>query len=170
MNSQGFFMRAMHLNAKPVKQKGAAMVELAIVLPVLLIITFGIVELGRALYQHNALGKGADSAARYMSRAWGTVDIDCNTLDPWSASVVVAKNLAAFGNEAGTGNSLVKGLSATDITIAVDAATGFTPTVCVISVESAVTFQGVFGDRIVPFLDLGPINLSTEREMRFIGE
>lgn len=49
------------------RQRGIAAVELAIVLPLLLTIVFGVTELGRAMYQYDALTKAARSAARYLS-------------------------------------------------------------------------------------------------------
>jgi hypothetical protein len=50
----------MNLNNK----KGAALVELALILPLLLLIVFGIVEFGRALFITNTL----NNAARYGAR------------------------------------------------------------------------------------------------------
>lgn len=48
-------------------QRGVAMVELAIVLPLLLAICFAITEFGRAVYTYNTLAKSARDAARYLS-------------------------------------------------------------------------------------------------------
>lgn len=50
------------------KQKGVAAVEMAIVLIPMLILCFGITELGRALYQYNGLVKATRSGARYLSQ------------------------------------------------------------------------------------------------------
>lgn len=51
----------------PVKQKGVAAVEFGILLVPLVILTFGITELGRAMYQYNTIAKATRDAARYMS-------------------------------------------------------------------------------------------------------
>jgi Flp pilus assembly protein TadG len=48
-------------------QRGVAAVELGIVLSLLVTIVFGITELGRAMYQYDALTKGARAAARYVA-------------------------------------------------------------------------------------------------------
>lgn len=53
---------------KPGRQKGVAVIELALILPVMLIAAFGITELGRALYQYNALVKATRDAVRYLAQ------------------------------------------------------------------------------------------------------
>ncbi len=50
------------------KQKGVAAVELAFILPLMLVLCFGITELGRALYPYNGLVKATRGAARYLSQ------------------------------------------------------------------------------------------------------
>jgi Flp pilus assembly protein TadG len=58
------------------KQRGLAMVEFAIVLPILLIILFMVAEIGRALYQYNTLSKAVGDAARHFSVHHAAVDGD----------------------------------------------------------------------------------------------
>lgn len=53
---------------QPHKQQGVEAVELAIILPIMLILCFGITELGRALYLYNGLVKATRGAARYLSQ------------------------------------------------------------------------------------------------------
>lgn len=48
-------------------EKGVAAVEFALVLPLLLILTFITTEFGRALYQYNTLTKSVRDAVRYLS-------------------------------------------------------------------------------------------------------
>ena len=48
-------------------QKGQALVELALILPILLLIIFGITEFGRAWYIENALTNAAREGARRAS-------------------------------------------------------------------------------------------------------
>lgn len=55
------------------KQKGAAIVEFAVVLLPLVMMIFGITELGRAFYQYNTLAKATRDATRFLStQAAGT--------------------------------------------------------------------------------------------------
>jgi hypothetical protein len=49
-------------------QRGVAAVEMAIILIPMLVLCFGITELGRALYQYNGLVKATRGAARYLSQ------------------------------------------------------------------------------------------------------
>jgi Flp pilus assembly protein TadG len=77
------------------------MVELAISIFVLLAITFGITEFGRAIYQYNTLAKAARDAVRLLS-----------TRDPADlAAKNQAKCLAVYGNTGCTGSPLQPGLS-----------------------------------------------------------
>ena len=49
------------------RQNGAATVELALVLPLLIVLLVLIVDLGRMTYHYNVLLKGVRQAARYLS-------------------------------------------------------------------------------------------------------
>ena len=82
-------------------QDGVALVEFALILPLLLLLTFTTTEFGRALYQYNTLAKSVRDAARYLS-----------TQTPGDATkYATAKNLAVYGNPAGTGTPLAIGLN-----------------------------------------------------------
>src|SRR3954451_5329385 len=81
------------------KQRGVALVEFAITLPLLLAICFGITEFGRAIYTYNTLAKSTRDAARYL-----TTQAPGNAVG-WAT----AKNLAVYGNPLGTGSPLVVG-------------------------------------------------------------
>jgi Flp pilus assembly protein TadG len=48
-------------------RRGQAMVEFALVLPILVLIIFGLVDLGRAVYVNNSLAEAARDGARYGS-------------------------------------------------------------------------------------------------------
>lgn len=89
------------MSHKPKAQKGVAIVEFALVLPLLLLLTFITTELGRAIYQYNILTKSVRDGARYLS-----------TQQPGSAAAITtARNLMVYGNPAGTGSPLAIGLS-----------------------------------------------------------
>jgi Flp pilus assembly protein TadG len=49
-------------------QSGVAAVEMALLLPFLLLLAFGLTELGRAVYQYNALAKAVRDGARHLSQ------------------------------------------------------------------------------------------------------
>lgn len=88
---------------KPVmpKQSGVALVEFALILPLLLILTFVTTEYSRALFQYNILTKSVRDSARYLS-----VQSPRDT-----TKYAKAKNLVVYGNPAGTGSPLVIGLT-----------------------------------------------------------
>ena len=83
------------------KQTGVALVEFALILPLLLILTFVTTEYSRALFQYNILTKSVRDAARYLS-VYNPGD---------TTKFATAKNLVVYGNPAGTGAPLVIGLT-----------------------------------------------------------
>lgn len=87
---------------KPVmpKQTGVALVEFALILPLLLILTFVTTEYSRALFQYNILTKSVRDAVRYLSVQ--------NLND--AATFPIARNLVVYGNPSGSGSPLVIGL------------------------------------------------------------
>jgi len=91
------------------KQNGVALVEFALILPLLLILTFITTEFGRALYQYNTIAKSLRDASRYLSAQ----DPSIATTDP--TKITAAKNLVVFGNPAGGTTPLVLGLSTSHV-------------------------------------------------------
>ena len=91
------------------KQNGVALVEFALVLPLLLILTFITTEFGRALYQYNTIAKSLRDASRYLSAQ----DPSIATTDP--TKITAAKNLVVYGNPAGGTTPLVLGLSTSHV-------------------------------------------------------
>ena len=83
-----------------VARGGTAAVEFVLVLPVLALLLFGTIDLGRLLADYQAAGQGIRDAVRYLSRADpATLGIDCASgrIDEGSATAVAAMNLAMTG-------------------------------------------------------------------------
>lgn len=79
--------------------RAAALVEFAIVLPILLIIVFGIVDFGRALYTANNLTSAVREGARLASTQ---INPDPTTAGSKSAvQTAVSSYVVAFGGNAG---------------------------------------------------------------------
>ncbi|MBL4820618.1 MAG: pilus assembly protein [Gammaproteobacteria bacterium] len=162
--------------SKPIAsgQRGATIVELAIILPLLVILLFGFIELGRALYQTNTLTKAVTVGARYLARAPGAVTTDCEEGLEWPANKAQAKTLVVYASDDDTGPPILPGLDAGAITFAVapvSAGSGSgAVTACVITVQASSEFAAIFGDSIVPMLNLGPIELNAAVEERYIGD
>jgi Flp pilus assembly protein TadG len=76
-----------------------ALVEFALVLPVLLLSSLVTTEFGRAIYQYNTIVKSVRDAARYLS------------VQTPGTHTAEARNLVVYGNIAGTGNPLAPGLT-----------------------------------------------------------
>jgi Flp pilus assembly protein TadG len=85
------------------KQAGVAIVEFALILPFMLLLTFLPTEFGRAIWQYNTLTKSVRDAARYLS------------VQTPGTHITEARNLMVYGNIAGTGSPLVLGLSLTNV-------------------------------------------------------
>jgi Flp pilus assembly protein TadG len=91
------------------EEKGAVLAETLIVVPVLTILTAGVMEFSNMLWQRQQMQIGVRDAVRYWSR--------CRP-DFNPCTVTIARNIAFFGNPAGTGTPRVPGWSdATELTL-----------------------------------------------------
>ena len=91
-------------------QRGAALVELAIVSAVFFTVIFGILEFGRLLWTHNALEDAARRGARYA-----TVRRDD------AAGNLAVKKMVVYGDpnaNPATASPVVSGLTTNDVTVA----------------------------------------------------
>ena len=98
-------------------QKGVAMVEFAIALPLLLLLLLAIAEFGRMLYHYNNLLQANRDAVRYLAgKSWNTT-LGQVVID--SELAATTKNLAVYGVPvAQPGNEeVVPGLSTDDVTV-----------------------------------------------------
>ena len=87
-------------------EQGTQLIELALVIPVMLLLLGATAEFGRFFYTYSTLAKATRDGARYLvSQPVGTSD-------------VAARNLVVYGNTVGTGTPLVAGLDASKVNIA----------------------------------------------------
>jgi Flp pilus assembly protein TadG len=94
----------------PIRQRGVAAVELAILLVPLLTILFGITEFGRAMYEYNTIAKAARDAARLLSTQTPT--------DPdYAALLNNATCTAVYGNAGCTGTPLLPNLATSMVSV-----------------------------------------------------
>jgi Flp pilus assembly protein TadG len=95
------------------KQQGLAVVEFAIILPLIVLIALAVTELGRGLYQYNTLTKAVRDGARYLSDVaigpLGTVDI--------SPYITSTQNLVVYGDVDGGSTPVLRGLSTGDVSV-----------------------------------------------------
>jgi Flp pilus assembly protein TadG len=82
-------MRAQSSRLRPREDRGAALVEAALVLPMLLMLTFGIWTTARAWNVHNVLDHAAREAARYAA----TTPDSLAVLDPIARGELLAASI-----------------------------------------------------------------------------
>lgn len=117
------------------EERGAQLVELAIVLPIFLMLFGAAAEFGRYFYEYTTLDKATRAGSRYLATAAVNGTEDAN-----------AKNIVVYGNMAGTGTPIVKGLTTANVVIT---RTGGVP-----SLPQTVTVQ-ISGYKYQPVFDLG---------------
>jgi hypothetical protein len=81
-------------------ERGIQLVEVAIVIPIFLVLFAATAEFGRYFYEYTTLAKAAEVGTRYLSQA--TVE---------AAEDTAAKNLVVYGNVAGSGTPILPGLA-----------------------------------------------------------
>lgn len=165
------------MNKSPYSGRGAVMVEFVILITLLLLLVFGITELGRGLFQSNTLIKGIESGVRYMTRAYDAVELDlgagtCAKGTAWADAETKAKNIVVYGTEEGGGDPRLPGLDTSLVTVddprhETVASAGGAIQACVIRISVA---DVPFGSPILHFLKIGDITFSAEHEERYIGE
>ena len=172
---------------------GTAMVELAIILPLLLFLLFGITELGRALYQQNMLTQAVELGGRYMARVDGAVIDDgsggCTKGTKWANAKTMAENLIEFGcaiGDVADGCDLAILPNITffhnpdvpddpdnsfSVTKRMSGSGSGSVSACVITVKATAAFQSVFGADLVsvPGFRLGAVTLNAKTHERYIG-
>lgn len=82
------------------RREGTASVEFVLLLPLLALMLFGTIDLGRMFFDYHAASKSVRDAARYLSRSDpADLGVDCATdsLDQTSTAITEAKNLVLTG-------------------------------------------------------------------------
>ncbi len=132
-------------------QRGLAVVEFAITLPLLLFLMLATAEVGRLLSQYDTLTKSVRNGSRYVAgkAAAGTTGIVSIT----SQLSTEAANLVATGSIGGSGTPLLKGLTASNVTVT-DAGGGY------VSVSASYTYSPMLGASLPTFGLSKPISLA----------
>ncbi len=130
------------------RQRGLAIVEFTIVLPILLILLLAVAEFGRAFLQFNGLTRAVRDSARYVAAnalngASQTIDVSTN-----AAVYAAAQNLVVYGHITNSGSALLPGLVPNDVTITNPAGTSD------ITVNVSYTYQPMLGP-VLPMLGYG---------------
>lgn len=135
-------------------QRGVAMVEFAIALPLLLLLLLAIGEFGRMLYHYNNLLQASRDAGRYVAgQAWNATlgQIDLN-----GDLQTRTKNVAVYGVPANPGGyaPVVPHLSASDVQLSSVGAEH-------VRVSITYTFRPVIGNSLPTFFGAPiPLNIA----------
>lgn len=140
------------MRARTHAQRGLAAVEMALIMPVFLLLMLGTAELGRACYQYNTLVNAAREGARYISararNGGGVVAMDPD-------DITAAANLIVSGTPADGGTPIMSGLEVGQVTIVESPADYITVTVAFDYQPVLVTIPASpFGDDIDPVATL----------------
>lgn len=157
-------------------ERGSALLEGAIVVPVMFALVLGTLEFAFIFYQQHLVSTGVRDAARYLAR----------TVDPTaSAAQTIAQNLASTGSAAGGSYRRVAGFDPADVAISIipvsnnlDTGTGLRPyrtstagcggdnVVRIINVTGSYTYSPI---GFLSYLGLSPPTISVTHRERCIG-
>lgn len=128
------------------KARGLAMVEFVIVLPVILLLAFGVTEVGRMLQRYNTLTKSLQDGVRHAA-AYGALGTAGSVLIDAALDAEI-RNLVVYGNAVGGGAPVLDGFDTSQISIQVTA-----PGLIEVSASYAYT-PGLFSS--LPTFGFGP--------------
>lgn len=151
-------------------ERGAILVEMTLVAPLMLSLSAGVFEFGNLIQKKLLIEAGLRDAARYAARC-RPIGTACST---------AAANIAARGSVDETGAPRVAGWAAADVTvnpqyqtiaITVDGSgnqnyRSSTANVYTVRVSTSFSYAGV---SLLSYLGLGPITLTGAQEERYIG-
>ncbi|HEY0728995.1 MAG TPA: TadE family protein [Pyrinomonadaceae bacterium] len=107
-------------------EQGVQLLELAIVLPIMMMMFASLAEFGRYFYEYSTAAKGARLGARYLASKSAT----SNTKD-WE---VIAKNIVVFGNAAGDGDPILPGMTTANVDVEYSGGTAGVPELVKVSI------------------------------------
>jgi Flp pilus assembly protein TadG len=166
-----------------------AAVEMALVLPFLLVLMFGSIDLGNFFLSEHALDKAVRDAARYAARlpvinTDGTTNYDCSS-NPGTVATAAQTNIqqvARFGDPTGTGTARLPAWTSNamaTVTLSCDSSStdtfvnsgvyaGFpnSGAVPVVTVSATVPYNTLFG---LAGLATATLNLNAQSQAAVIG-
>jgi Flp pilus assembly protein TadG len=138
-------------------ERGAELIEFALVLPLLIFFCMGVIEFGRAYYTYNILSKAVRNGARFLSTGLVTSTGTINaTSETRTRSVVV------YGNTTSSGTKILPDLLTSQVNI---------PAATVVSGSEQYVTVGVNYPYVPLFSVIMPatITLSPKVTMIFVG-
>jgi Flp pilus assembly protein TadG len=115
-------------------EQGLQLAELAIALPIFLLLFGATAEFGRFFYEYSTLAKATRSGARYLITSPSDGSDDTS-----------AKNLVIFGNKSGTGSPVLSGITTANVNI----------TRTTLGADAKTVTVRITGFKYQPLFDLG---------------
>jgi len=106
-------------------ERGTQLLEVAIVIPILLLLFGAVAEFGRYFYEYTTAAKAARVGARYLAS---------KSVNSSTNYEVVAKNLVVFGNTAGTGSPVLPGMTTGNVNVEYVGGTSGVPALVKVSI------------------------------------
>jgi Flp pilus assembly protein TadG len=166
-----------HLRKFRQDQRGAVLIEMTLVAPLMLLLSAGVFEFGNLIHDKLLMEAGLTDAARFGARCnsqmytdAGQAAIDC---------AAIAAKIAVFGNAAGTGKPRITDWDKQTPNVTVDLATNcqdavvagvtkyrsVTSQVCVVRANGTFAYSGV---GMLSLIGLSPITLHGLHDERLI--
>lgn len=157
--------------------RGAVMVEMTIVAPLMLFLSAGVFEFGNLIHDKLLIEAGLTDGARYAARCNSQMYTDAGLAAINCANI--AANIAVFGNAGGTGSARVAGWGTANVTVTI-AASGSchdavvagvtkyrstTAQVCIVRAAGTFAYNGI---GMLSLIGVSPITLSDFHEERLI--
>ncbi|RWC48717.1 MAG: pilus assembly protein [Mesorhizobium sp.] len=173
-----------HLDRFRRDHRGAVLVEMTLITPLMLFLSAGVFEFGNLIHDKLLMEAGLSDAARFGARCNSQLYTQYSGFTAINCSDVAA-NIAVFGNAAGSGDARINGWkkletppnpsnnvtvnTATSCHDAVEAGVtkyrSTTPQVCIVRAVGNYPYTGV---GMLSFIGIGPITLHGTHEERLI--
>lgn len=142
-------------------QKGVAVVEFGLFLPLLMLLLVGMAETGRVLYHTNAVEKGLRSGALYAARSEFPLSGDAKT---------AVENIVKTGNAAGSPPYLVSGWAKAGADFDITTTDVFVDgePLPVVHLDAVVPYDPLLPG-MLSFLGLGDFKIRVSHEQAFLG-
>jgi len=115
-------------------EQGVQLLEVAIVIPILLVLFAAVAEFGRYFYEYTTVAKASRIGARYLASK------SVNSATDYES---IAKNLVVYGNAAGTGDPVLSGLTTDHVVVTYQGGTTGVPNTVTVSI-SGFEHQSLF--------------------------
>ena len=106
-------------------ERGTQLLEVAIVIPILLLLFGAVAEFGRYFYEYTTAAKAARVGARYLAS---------KSVNSGTNYELVAKNLVVFGNISGTGSPVLPGMTTGNVDVQYVGGTSGVPALVKVSI------------------------------------